>query len=189
MELYKFIVFYPEINFIMSDQTYMLILRLLHIFFGIFWAGSILFFTLFIMPALKASGRDGVRFMQNLGKSGYPIAAMISAIVTIVAGFLLIWKLSGGFQPEWFHSWYSRTLTTGGGMAFIAFLIGFTVNRPAAARVNKLSQAIAKQAAPPTPEQQKELMLLRTKIFNGSKYMAILVTIAIIGMSIFRYVG
>ncbi len=173
----------------MSDQTYILILRLLHIVFGIFWAGSILFFTLFIMPALKASGPDGVKFMQNLGKSGYPIAAMISAIITIVAGFLLLWRISGGFQPEWFHSWYSRTLTIGGTMALVAFIIGVSVNRPCAARINKISQAIAQQGAPPTPDQQKELMMLRAKIFKASKYMAVLITIAIIGMSVFRYIG
>lgn len=121
----------------MSDQTYIIILRLLHIVFGILWAGSVLFFTLFIMPALKASGPDGVKFMQNLGETGYPVAAMVSGLVTIIAGFLLIWKLSGGFQPEWFNSWYARTLTIGGGMALIAFIIGFTVNRPAAARIIK----------------------------------------------------
>lgn len=172
----------------MSDQTYLLILRLLHIGFGIFWAGSVLFFTLFIMPALKVSGPEGVKFMQNLGKSGYPIAAMISAIITIVAGFLLIWKLSGGFQPMWFNSWYARSLTAGATTAFVAFLIGFSINRPAAARINKISQAIALQGAPPTPDQQKELMLLRKRIFAGSKYMTALIIIAILGMSIFRYV-
>lgn len=173
----------------MSDQTYIIILRLLHIIFGIFWAGSVLFFTLFIIPSLKVSGPEGVKFMQNLGRSGYPIAAMVSAIITIVAGFLLIWKLSGGFEPIWFKSWYARSLTTGAGMAVIAFIIGFTVNRPAAARINKISQAIGKQGGPPTPEQQSELMALRKKIFTASNYIAILITIAIIGMSIFRYVG
>ncbi|MBL7698781.1 MAG: hypothetical protein JNK79_11500 [Chitinophagaceae bacterium] len=172
----------------MSDQTYVLILRLLHIVFGTFWAGSVFFFTFFLIPTLKASGPEGGKFMQNLGRSGYPIAAMVSAIITIVAGFLLIWKLSDGFQPMWFHSWYSRTLTIGAGMAFIAFIIGFTINRPAAARINKIGQDVARQGGPPTPEQQDELMILRKRIFSASKWIAALVGIAVIGMSIFRYV-
>src|SRR5689334_6321778 len=173
----------------MSDQTYIVILRLLHIGFGLFWAGSALFFALFLMPSLKASGPEGVKFMQTLGRSGYPIAAMISAIITIVSGFLLIWKLSAGFEPIWFQSWYARVLTTGASMAFIAFIIGFTVNRPSAAKMNKISLAIAKQGTPPTAGQLNEMMALRKKIFIGTNYMAILLVIAIAGMSVFRYVG
>lgn len=173
----------------MSDQTYIVILRLLHIGFGLFWAGSALFFALFLMPSLKATGPEGVKFMQALGRSGYPIAAMVSAIITIVSGFLLIWKLSGGFEPMWFNSWYARVLTTGATMAFIAFIIGFTINRPSAAKMNKISVAIVKQGAPPTPEQLSEMMVLRKKIFIGTNYIAILLVIAIAGMSVFRYVG
>jgi hypothetical protein len=172
-----------------NDQTYIIILRILHIGFGIFWAGSAIFFALFIMPALKVTGPDGMKFMQALGRSGYPIAAMISALITIVAGFLLIWKLSGGFQPEWFHSWYARTLTIGATRALIAFIIGFTINRPAAARINKISAAIGAQGGAPTPEQVSELMALRKRIFTATNYIAILLAVAVIGMSIFRYVG
>jgi hypothetical protein len=173
----------------MSDQTYIIILRLLHIVFGVYWAGSVIFFALFLIPAIKLSGPEGTKVMQNIGKTGYPIAAMVSAIITIVAGFLLIWKLSGGFEPAWFKSWYARTLTTGAAMAFIAFIIGFTVARPAAARINKISLTIAKQGGPPNPDQMNELMALRKKIFTATKYIAILLVVAIVGMSIFRYVG
>jgi len=173
----------------MSDHTYIIILRLLHIGFGVFWAGSAIFFALFIMPSLKAAGPDGVKFMQALGKSGYPIAAMIAALITIISGFLLIWTLSGGFEPMWFRSWYARILTSGATLALIAFIIGFTVNRPSAARMNKISEAIAKQGGPPTPEQLTEMMQIRKKIFTATNYIAILLGLAIAGMSIFRYAG
>lgn len=173
----------------MNDQIYMLVLRLLHICFGIFWAGSILYFALFIIPALKASGPEGVKFMQNLGKTGYPVAVMFSAIISIVAGILLIGKLSGGFQVEWFSSWYARILTCGGGVAIIAFIIGFTVNRPAASQINKISQAVAKQGSPPSAEQMEKLMALRKRIFTGTNYIAVLIAIVVITMSIFRYVS
>jgi hypothetical protein len=172
-----------------NDQAYIIILRILHIGFGIFWAGSAIFFALFLMPSLKATGPDGVKFMQALGKSGYPIAAMISAIITLVAGFLLIWKLSSGFQPEWFQSWYARILTSGATLALIAFIIGFSVNRPGAARINKISAAIAAQGGTPTPEQLSEMMALRKKIFTATNYIAFLLAIAVIGMSVFRYLG
>jgi uncharacterized membrane protein len=171
----------------MSDQMYLLILRFFHIGFGIFWAGSVIYFAVFMIPAVKASGPEGAKFMQQLGKTGYSVAVMISAIITIVAGFLLIRKLSGGFQPEWFSTKYGRILSIGGGMAFIAFIIGFIVNRPAAARINKISNTISKQGAPPSPEQIKELTSLRNKLFGGTKIIAALLAIAVIAMSIWRY--
>jgi len=172
----------------MSDQTILLILRLLHIVCGVFWAGSVIHFALFIIPAVKASGPEGTKFMQQLGKTGYPIVVMIAAIITILAGIMLMWKLSGG-QSAWFSSPYARVLSTGALMALIAFIIGFTVNRPAAARMNKIGKAIAQSGAAPSSEQMKELMALRNRIFRGTNYIAVLLVIAVIAMSIFRYVS
>ena len=173
----------------MSDNTYIIILRLLHIGFGIFWAGSVFLTVLFVIPSLKASGPDGAKFMQSLNKKGYPIAMMIAAIITIVSGFLLIWKLSGGFDPIWFKSWYARILTSGATMALIAFIIGIAVNRPAATKMNRIGESIAKQGTGPTPEQMNEMMALRKKIFTATNYIAVLLFVAVAAMSIFRYLG
>jgi uncharacterized membrane protein len=172
----------------MSDQTYLLILRILHIGFGIFWAGSVFSFVLFIAKAVKASGPDGGKFMQQLGKTGYPIAVMITAIISILAGILLIAKLSAGFEPVWFSTAYAKVVTTGGVLAIIAFIIGFTINRPAAARIMAISNAIAKAGGPPTPGQIQELTNLRNRLFTGSNIIAVLLLFAVIAMSIFRYV-
>ena len=172
----------------MSDQTYMLILRILHIGFGVFWAGSVFSFVLFITKAVKASGPEGGKFMQQLGKTGYPIAVLIAALISILAGVLLIAKLSSGFQPAWFTTTYAQVLTTGGVLAIIAFIIGFTVNRPVAARINAISSAMAKAGGPPTPEQIQELGVLRKKLFAASNIIAVLLVFVVLAMSIFRYV-
>lgn len=172
----------------MSDQTYLLILRILHISCGVFWAGSVFSFVLFIAKAVKASGPEGGRFMQQLGKTGYPIAVMVAAIITILAGVLLIAKLSSGFQAAWFTTLYAQVLTAGGVLAIIAFIIGFTVNRPAAARINAIGDAIAKAGGPPTAEQIQELSSLRKKLFTGSNIIAVLLAVVVLAMSIFRYV-
>jgi hypothetical protein len=73
--------------------------------------------------------------------------------------------------------------------AIIAFIIGFTINRPAAGRMNRISTAIAKAGGPPTAEQMQELMALRKKLFTATNYIAILLVITVIAMSIFRYVS
>ena len=173
----------------MDDQKIILALRLLHISFGVLWAGSVLNFALFIAPAIKASGPDGAKFMLQLGKTSYPIVILVSAMITILSGILLIGKLSNGFEPAWFHSSYARVLTAGSGLAFIAFIIDFTVNRPATMRVNKIGDAVAKSGAAPTNEQMNQLMSLRKRIFTATNYIAVLLTLSVISMSICRYVG
>jgi hypothetical protein len=74
-------------------------------------------------------------------------------------------------------------------MAVIAFIIGFTINRPSAARMNKITVAIAAQGTGPTPEQMSEIMGLRKKIFTGTNFIAVLLVLAVAGTSVFRYVG
>jgi uncharacterized membrane protein len=173
----------------MSNQTYIIILRLLHIGFGVFWAGSAISFAFFIGPAVKASGPEGIKFMQQLGKSKYPIIIMIAALITIISGILLIEKLSGGFQSAWFTTDYSRIITTGGTLAIIAFIIGFTVNRPAAARINAISNDIAKAGGPPSSEQVQQLTKMRKRLAVGTNYITVLLVLTIIAMSIFRYIS
>jgi uncharacterized membrane protein len=172
----------------MDDQDLILILRLFHITFGVFWVGSVLNFALFIRPAVIASGPEGGKFMHQLGKTTYPAAMAISGLITIVAGTWLIWKLSGGFNPSWFRTDYSKVLTAGSGLSVIAFIIGFTVNRPIADKINKISDAVAR-TAPPTTEQMNELLALRKRIFTATNYIAVLLTLAVISMAICRYVG
>jgi uncharacterized membrane protein len=172
----------------MSDQAYLLILRLLHITCSVFWAGSVIYLALFLIPAAKASGPEGVKFMQQLGKTGYPIVIMIAAMITVLSGILLIWKSSGGFQSAWFSTSYARVLSMGGATSIIAFIIGFTVNRPVGIRMNKIGKAIDQTGGVPSPEQIHELMTLRKRLFTATKYIAILLTLTVIAMSIFRYV-
>ena len=173
----------------MNDQQIILILRLLHITVGVFWVGSVLNFVLFIAPAAKASGPEGGKFMHHFGKTSYPIAIALSGLINILTGILLIWKLSNGFEPHWFHSSYARVLTAGSGLAIIAFIIGFTVNRPTGTRMTKIGDAVARTAAPATNDQAKELLMLQNRMIRASNIIAILLTLAVISMSICRYVG
>jgi uncharacterized membrane protein len=173
----------------MSDQTYLLILRLLHIGCGVMWAGTVIFVAFFIDPAVKSSGPEGIRFMQQLVKTNrFPIVIMLLAIITVLAGSLLIWRISGGLQTAWLSSTNGKVLTTGGVLAIIAFLIGMTVNRPASFKIAKIGKAIASAGGPPTPVQLAELNGLGKRLSIASRIIAFLLIFAIVGMSIFRYI-
>jgi hypothetical protein len=167
----------------------LIILRLLHIGCGIGWAGGAVYFAFFVEPAVKASGPEGAKFMQQLIRTNrFPIVMMLMAIMTVVAGSLLIWKMSGGLQTAWILSKNGLVLTVGALLAITAFLIGFFISRPVSFRMEKIANAIAKSGGIPTPEQKEELFTLREKLDAAGKVIAFLLIIAIVGMSIFRYV-
>ena len=172
----------------MSDQIYLTILRILHIGAGIFWAGTAIHLAFFAEPAIKASGLAGKTYMQKLtNTNGFPIMILLSAVITIVAGFLLIWKLSDGFQSTWMSSKHGMVLTAGAGFALIAFIVGFSVNRPAGMKIAKIGKEVAAAGGQTTPQQLEELERLGNKIGSAGRVIAILLILAILGMSAFRY--
>jgi hypothetical protein len=173
----------------MNDNLYLLVLRLLHVGCGILWAGGVIFIALFVDPALKASGPEGTKFMQQLSKTnGFPIVIMVLAIITVVAGLLLIWKVSGGLQTLWLESKNGMVLTGGAILAIFAFLIGFAISRPVGFRIASIGKAVALAGGPPTSAQILDLQKLGKKLSIATRIIAFLLIFAIVGMSIFRYV-
>jgi len=47
-------------------DLYVIVLRILHIFGAVFWAGTTFLFTGYVGPAVMASGPEGNKFMQAL---------------------------------------------------------------------------------------------------------------------------
>ncbi|MBC8046905.1 MAG: hypothetical protein H7Y00_08930 [Fimbriimonadaceae bacterium] len=170
------------------DQTYLIILRLFHIVTGVFWAGSTIYLARFVIPAAKALGPEGGRFMQQLTMTNNLPAAMLGAgTLNILSGILLFWELSGGFQSAWFSSHYGMTLSIGGTTGLIAYIIGVTMNRPAGMRMAALSKAIAASGGVPTPEQAQQVQDARNKLISATNRIAGLLVITVIAMAIARY--
>src|SRR2546423_197914 len=159
----------------MSDQVYLTILRLLHISFGVFWAGTAIHLAYFAEPAIKACGPAGKTYMQKLvNTNGFPIMILLSAVITIVSGFLLLWKISDGFQSAWMSTTHGMVLTAGAGFAFIAFLVGFSVNRPAGMKIARIGKQVAAAGGQATPQQIEELDRLGKKIGAAGRVVAML---------------
>jgi uncharacterized membrane protein len=169
-------------------MEYLIFLRFIHIVSAIFWGGSIMYLAWFVIPAVKASGPDGGKFMQQLANTNkMPIALMITGILTNVGGILLIGQLSGGFQGYWFGTPHGIIISTGGTLALAAFIMGLSINLPATKRMNAIGQAAAAAGGPPNAEQMQELQKLRNRLFKTTNIMAGLVFITAISMAIVRY--
>ncbi len=166
-----------------------IILRLLHIGTGVFWAGAVIYLAAFIMPAVNALGPDGGKFMQQLSRTNkLPMWMMILTTLNILTGFRLFWIMSGGFQSEWITSSHGLAYTIGGVLAFGAYMIGLMVSKPAVERMAKIGEAVANAGGPPTPEQAQEIGALKAKLAKGVKLVAWHLAGTVILMSVARYI-
>lgn len=112
-------------------EYYLILLRLIHIPTGVFWAGVATYLAFFILPAVKAAGPEGGKFMQQLSRTNkLPIVMMLMSTLNILSGVFLVERLSNGFGMAWITSAYGLTLTIGGVLALIAYFVGMAVNMP-----------------------------------------------------------
>src|SRR5947208_2025225 len=102
-----------------------IVLRLLHIIFGVLWVGGIGMLMMFIMPAVGATGAVGGQFMQHLiTNSKIPVYLPVLGIITVLSGFALYWNdasMSGG---SFASSRAGMTYGLGGAAATLALIIG-----------------------------------------------------------------
>ena len=166
-----------------------IVLRLVHILGGIFWVGSGIFTSFFLIPALAASGSGAGQIMAGLQRRKLFTVLPIVAVLTILSGLRLMWLTSGGFAPAYFASSNGRTYAASGVAAIIAFLLSLLVARPAAIRTASLGASRA--SAPDDAARARidgQLAALRRR---GEVASAIAVTLLILGaagMAIARYV-
>lgn len=169
--------------------TYLIILRVLHIVCAVFWGGTALFLAFYIFPATIKAGPDGGKITQAIVSTNrFPMVMTLTSFITIVTGVLLIWELSIGFTGSWFTTKYGTTLTIGSVTALMGFIQGFLINKPGAARMQAIGKSIAQRGGPPTPEEQAELMKVRSRVYWSTRVIAWLLLISIVTMGMARYV-
>ena len=134
-------------------MTAWFILKVVHIFAGVFWLGAGTVMMFFIAPAVKASGPAGGQVMGALINT-YKLPAWIShaAWTTTVAGLVLFWRSSGGFAREYFSSPNGIYLTVGAIAGICAFIGAVFVQLP---RSNKLRAWPPRRRATPPPSRPR----------------------------------
>ena len=167
----------------------MLILRLLHILTGVFWAGTIFFMVLYLEPSARAAGPDAAKVMGGIQKRGLMTVLPIVALLTILSGVDLYRRLSAGFEPAWINSRIGLTYGTGALASIIALTIGFFVMRPATIKAGQMAALI------PTITDEAErqrvqgtVAQLRGRSRSALRVVAVLLAIAVITMAVGRYV-
>jgi uncharacterized membrane protein len=135
-------------------------LLLLHVFFGIVWAGGAIAAGFFIVPSVLGAGPAGGTVMAGIVKRQFPLVMTVSALVVVLTGLRLYSILVSG---AWIATPQGIVLTLGGLAALGAFGIGVFVQRPVAGELAALAMQIG-AGGPPSPEQAAELERLRTRL-------------------------
>ena len=166
----------------------LIILRLIHIFTGVFWAGASIYLAMYVLPAARALGPDGGKFMGQLVRTkNLPTVMNIIGLLNILTGLRIIMIFYKNSNGEWFSTHYGIGICIGAVAAIAAFIIGYTGVRPAANKMNNISNAVAAAGGPPSPEQAQQLGVLRAKMGKGILVVAWHLAAAVIFMSIARY--
>ena len=165
-------------------------LRLVHILAGVFWVGTAVFTAFFLAPSLRAVGPAGGQVMQQLAQvRKLPRYLMTAMALTILSGFAMYWRASGGFTNGWVSSGPGMTFGIGGVLAILAASIGFSIGMPAAKQLGAIAGAVAKSGGPPSPDQAAEMQRLQGRMAKATALGSILLVFATAAMAVARYVA
>ena len=163
----------------------MLVLRWLHIFTGVYWAGSALLITFIITPAANATGDAGRQFIGHLmTKTKLSASMMAAASITVLAGAIMYWIDSGGFTSAWTFS--ETGIAFGIGSLFGIAALGFGHLIPKVnGEIGKLSAQIQGQ---PTVEQTARIQELRKKAASIAYANVVCMIVSVTLMATARYI-
>lgn len=164
-------------------QFISIILRLIHIAAGAFWAGSALLIALVLLPGVRKAGPGGER---HLPMAAISQAMSLAALLTTLSGLLLYGWISR-FAWGWIASPLGIGFTAGSLAGLAAFLLGLLSTGPTAQKLAALGGQTAAGGGPPRPEQAAALGRLQAKLATSSTVSTILTTAALAFMAAARY--
>jgi hypothetical protein len=157
-----------------------IILRIAHIGLGAVWVGMMFMNVVFLSPIMREIGPGAGPVMQGLQRRKFMIFMPVVALLTIIAGAWLVFRVWGGFGPI-MDSRAGQMLMVGATLAILAFLMGVIVMRP----IMMKSAALAQSGR---PEDRAELEKLRDKGSVLSWVILTMLLLATAAMAVARYV-
>jgi uncharacterized membrane protein len=168
----------------------LVLLRTIHIFAGVLWVGSAIFYLFFVEPVVQSLGPVGPKFIQSLiEKRHYPIYMSLVSLFTILAGAVLYWNTSGGLQLIWIKTGPGIGFTIGAVVSIVVFVMGIVMLKPLGERMGELGKEIAESGGPPNDSQAAEMQILNRRLAKLERVDFILLVIALFTMATARYWG
>jgi uncharacterized membrane protein len=164
-----------------------LVLRIIHIFSGVFWVGFAFFNIAFLQPTVRAVGPEGQKTMQYLTQKTRLLSTVYAAAnLTMLSGLIMYWLLLG-FGLSFLRSGYGIVLTVGSIAGVIAWIYAVVVIRGIFNRMQATGQEIQAQGGPPTPEQARRMQALVARLGRVGQVALVFLVIALLGMASARF--
>jgi hypothetical protein len=161
--------------------------RLIHIAGGVFWAGAMIFNAAFLLPSMRDAGPDAAKVAAGLMRRRFLDVIPAVAILTILSGLYLFWRVSAGFSPGFVHSPIGMTYALGLVASLTALGFGLGVVRPSMLRAAALSQAAAGLGGPEAAASLATAQALRARAGRAAPVVAWLLVLATVTMAVARY--
>jgi uncharacterized membrane protein len=170
------------------DSIFMIVMRLIHVVSGVFWAGGTFFFISVIAPTVELAGPEGGRFMQRMAATGRMTARLgVTAALTGITGLIMFIRLYSMGGAAFFQSGSGIVLTLGSLAGLAAWLHGAFAVGALSRRLGQVARDMLASDGPPAPEQLQEAQLLGRKLGRNANIAAGLLLVAVFGMATFQY--
>jgi uncharacterized membrane protein len=163
-------------------------LRLAHVVAGAAWVGGAFVMILLVTRTARMRGADGDAFITTLLTEGKAARYFeIAAVTTVVAGSLLYFRASGGFQLAWITSPSGLGFTVGAVAAIVSLVWGGLVVGPAGKRAAAVQADVVAAGGVASPVQTSELDAIRRKLNRFAVADLVLLGTAVVTMATARY--
>jgi len=166
----------------------MIVLRFAHVVSGALWVGMFGFMTFFLMPAFAEVGPDGAKMQAALVKRRIPVIMPVIALVTLVSGFWLYQRLSGGAIGALLKTPVGLAFGLGGVSALLAFVAGIGLARPIMMRSMKLAEQMKTASPADRSSITAEMQKLGARGAALNRVVMALLLLALAAMAVARYV-
>lgn len=164
------------------------ILRLIHVAAGVFWVGALYTFFLFVQPTAMAIGPEGQKFTYHfLHHKRFSVILLASAITTVLAGIVLLWMTTDGFDGSLLFDASRLGFTVGGVAAILSLGLGGGYVFPRTRIVERTLGAAIAEGRPPTDEERATLMRVGGESRSAGKWVLVGVAVAVLCMATARY--
>ena len=166
----------------------LILLRLAHVVARAAWVGGAFVMILLVTRTARLRGADGDAFITTLLTKGRAARYFeIAAVTTVVAGGLLYFRASGGFQLAWISSPSGIGFTIGAVAAIVSLVWGGLVVGPAGKRAAAIEAEVGSTGGVATVAQTSELDAIRQKLNRFAVADLALLGTAVITMATARY--
>jgi hypothetical protein len=171
------------------NSTLFLVIRAAHVTLAAVWIGSHIFSTFMLMPAVESAGPSGGQVMMRMNQRGIVTYMFSVAALTLLSGFALFWRFTGGFDPAVAATHAGIAFGFGGSAGVLAGVIGGGVIGRSAKRVSAIAGRLAT-----LPDGAEKIDLvgqaaaLRWRMKVGSQFVTVLQLVAVVLMALGHYV-